>query len=167
MLVSWAAAIWRRVPKRVRRWGVLLSETRFTVTTGAIVLNQAGEVLLLQHRFRPGSGWGIPGGFLQRGEQPLEALQRELREEIGVTVTEVELVFVRTLTRYQQVECIFRCRIDRAAIPQTHEISRAAWFALDALPEGLSDDQRALIQATLKDKAGSNQAGSNAEARTK
>jgi 8-oxo-dGTP diphosphatase len=156
MLVRWTAAIWRRVPKRVRRWGVLLTETRFTVTTGAIVLNQAGEVLLLQHRFRPSSGWGIPGGFLQRGEQPLEALQRELREEIGVTVTEAELAFVRTLKRYQQVECIFRCRINREAIPQTHEISRAAWFALDVLPEGLSDDQRALIQTAITSETDGN-----------
>ncbi len=76
--------LWRGSPKSVRRWGVWLAEPGFMVTVGAIIVNDDGRVMLLNHEFRTGSGWGIPGGFMEAGEQPLEALRRELREEIGV-----------------------------------------------------------------------------------
>ncbi len=142
--------IWRRLPKRARRWGVLLTEARFTVTTGAVITDAQGRVLLLQHRFRAGSGWGIPGGFLQPGEQPEAGLRRELREEAGVEIEQEEVAFIRTLARYQQVEIIFRCRVQGDAAPGAWEVARAEWFARAALPEGLSADQRGLIARALQ-----------------
>src|SRR5215210_2511450 len=92
-------AAWRGAPKAVRRWGVWLSQPRFTVTAGAVVEDERGRVLLLHHVFRKGSGWGLPGGFLMKGEQPEEAVRRELREEVELELERVELAFVRTLRR--------------------------------------------------------------------
>ena len=147
------SAIWRRVPKQVRRLGVLLTESRFTVTTGAVIVDAQGRVLLLQHHFRPGSGWGIPGGFMQPREQPEAALRRELREELGVEIEQLELAFARALERYQQIELIFRCTVQGEMQLRPLEIAHAAWFALDKLPEGLSADQRQLIQRALQGAA--------------
>ncbi len=144
------SGIWRRLPKRARRWGVLLTEARFTVTTGAVITDAQGRVLLLQHRFRAGSGWGIPGGFLQPGEQPEAGLRRELREEVGVEIEQAEVAFIRTLERVQQVEIIFRCRVQGDAAPCALEVAQAEWFALDELPAGLSADQRGLIARALQ-----------------
>jgi ADP-ribose pyrophosphatase YjhB (NUDIX family) len=143
--------LWRGSPGRVRRWGVWLVEPRFMVTVGAIVLDEDGRVLLLQHEFRTGSGWGIPGGFLERGEQPLEGLRRELREEIGVELDAAELVHVRTLRRPQQVEIHFRGRVraGASARPRSMEINRVGWFEADALPSELSRDQRRIIADAL------------------
>jgi ADP-ribose pyrophosphatase YjhB (NUDIX family) len=142
-------ALWRRTPRRVRRWGVWLWEPRFAVTAGACVLDDAGRVLLLKHAFRTGSGWGLPGGFIEQGEQPEEALRRELREEVGLEIRDARIAFVRTLARPQQVEIIFRCRAASEARPQEREIERAEWFAPEHLPETLSNDQRRLIARAL------------------
>ena len=128
---------------------MLLTESRFTVTAGAVITDEAGRVLLLRHRYRPGSGWGIPGGFLQSGEQPETAIRRELREEIGLEVRQIELAFVRSLERYRQIEIIFRCIPNGNVHPQSREISSAEWFSLDSLPTSLSDDQRHLIERAL------------------
>ena len=144
------SAIWRRVPKRVRRLGVLLTEARFTVTTGAVIVDAQGRVLLLQHHFRPGSGWGIPGGFMQPGEQPEAALRRELREELGVEIEQLALAFARALERYQQIELIFRCTVRGELQLRQLEVAHAVWFALDELPAGLSADQRQLIHRALQ-----------------
>ncbi|MEP7339500.1 MAG: NUDIX domain-containing protein [Acidobacteriota bacterium] len=150
MLVELAGKLWRRLPKQVRRWGVRLKESSFTVTAGAVILDERGRVLLLRHRFRPGSGWGIPGGFLKPGEQPDEAIRRELREEIGLEVETVEFALIRTLQAYNQVEIIFRCRPQSEFSPQNYEVSRAEWFVPDSLPQGLTDDQRALINRAVQ-----------------
>ena len=149
MLKRTLAALWRRAPKLARRMGVLLTESRFTVTVGAVVIDSRNRVLLLHHRFRPGSGWGIPGGFMRAGEQPEEAARRELREEIDLDVEVAGVAFVRTLQKYRQVEIIFRCVPKGIPLPQGFEINRAEWFDLNSLPDGLSDDQRGLIRRAL------------------
>lgn len=154
MLKRLLGAVWAGTPAFVRRWGVRLTQPRFTVTAGAVVCDERGRVLLLRHVFRKGSGWGIPGGFLTPGEQPEEAVRRELREETGLALEEVELAFVRALGRPHQVEIIFRCRMGSSALAgreESLEIDRAEWFERAALPEGLGADQRRLIARALGD----------------
>src|SRR5215210_7235813 len=148
MLKGLLARVWRGSPRFVRRASVLLTQPRFTVTAGVVVSDEGGRVLLLRHVLRRGSGWGIPGGFLNAGEQPEEAIRRELREETGLELDGVELAFVRSLPHVRQVEVIFRGRMCAAAVgglSKNFEIDRAEWFARDALPEGLGRDQRRLI----------------------
>jgi ADP-ribose pyrophosphatase YjhB (NUDIX family) len=110
-------------------------------------------VLLLEHVFRAGSGWGIPGGFIRVAEQPEAALRRELREEVGLELERLEIAFVRTLLRPKHIEIVFRCRAQGEAQPRSLEVKSAAWFPQDALPETLSEDQRRMINRALADGA--------------
>jgi len=127
-----------------------LAHTRFTVTAGAVIFNDKGEVLLLKHRFRAGSGWGLPGGFMEKGEQPIDALRRELREEIDLEVQDVEVFAARSFRKPKQVEVLFRARANAPVKSQTVEVELAEWFALDALPQGLPRDQRVYIERAAK-----------------
>ena len=122
------------------------THTRFTVTAGAVIFNDQKQVLLLKHRFRAGSGWGLPGGFLERGEQPIDALRRELREEIGLELEDVEIFASRSFEKPKQVEVLFRARANAHVKSLTIEVERAEWFALDALPQGLPRDQKVYIE---------------------
>jgi ADP-ribose pyrophosphatase YjhB (NUDIX family) len=152
MVKGLLARVWRGSPRFVKRAGVWLTQSRFAVTAGVVVSDEGGRVLLLRHVLRGGSGWGIPGGFVNPGEQPEEAVRREVREETGLELDGAELAFVRSLPHVRQVEIIFRGRMDAAALrglSKNFEIDRAEWFALDALPEGLGRDQRRLIERAL------------------
>ena len=127
-----------------------VAHTRFTVTAGAVIFNDKAEVLLLKHRFRAGSGWGLPGGFMEKGEQPIDALRRELREEIGLELDDVKVFAARSFKKPKQVEVLFRARANAQVQSRTVEVERAEWFAIDALPEGLPRDQRVYIERAAK-----------------
>jgi ADP-ribose pyrophosphatase YjhB (NUDIX family) len=110
-------------------------------------------VLLLKHRFRPGTGWGMPGGFMQEGEQPDETLRRELREEVGLEVEKLELLITRAFKVPRQVEIVFTARAIGDINQLNYEIQNAAWFPLNELPRELPKDQAQLIKRALNDGA--------------
>jgi ADP-ribose pyrophosphatase YjhB (NUDIX family) len=149
MFTNILGAIWKYTPGIIRRRMVRMGQSRFTVTTGAMLFDVDGRILLLEHVFRPDSGWGIPGGFLSRSEQPQDGLRRELREEVSIEIDEVEFLFARTLPRPRQVEIYFRARVIGDPKPSSFEIKQAQWFTLNELPEELSNDQRRLIERAV------------------
>ena len=153
MLNDLLGAVWRRAPKALRRWTVRLAHPRFAVTAGAVITDARGRVLLLKHRFRPGAGWGMPGGFLERGEQPDAALRRELREEIGLEVVQLKLFTVRSFKKLKQVEIIFLAKAVGETAQLNYEIEKAAWFFPEEFPDGLPKDQAKLIKRALADGA--------------
>ena len=57
----------------------------------AAVLARGNELLVCQRPFqkRHGGLWEFPGGKVEPNESDAEALRRELREELGVSVTSV------------------------------------------------------------------------------
>jgi 8-oxo-dGTP diphosphatase len=153
MLNDLLGVIWHSLPKRLRQWGVRLSHPQFSVTAGAVITDSRGRVLLLKHRFRPGTGWGMPGGFMDEGEQPAETVRRELREEVGLEVEKVELFTTRAFKVPRQVEIVFTARAVGETNELNFEIQKAAWFFPNELPEELPKDQVQLIKRALGDGA--------------
>jgi len=149
MLKQIFGAMWRYLPPWVRYRLTRIGQKRFTVTTAVAIFDDEGRVLLLEHVFRPDSGWGLPGGFLSNGEQPEEGVRREIREEIGIELKDVEILFARSLGRLRQVEIHFRAKAAGVPQPCSFEIKRAEWFARNALPPDLSKDQIRLIDRAV------------------
>jgi len=53
------------------------------------------SILLIQRKYPPMQGcWGLPGGFVERDEDPLDAVLRELKEETNLTGSDPELMMV-------------------------------------------------------------------------
>ncbi|MFI0743157.1 NUDIX domain-containing protein [Streptomyces sp. NPDC021100] len=53
------------------------------MAAGALFFDEGGRVLLVRPSYKP--GWEIPGGYVEKGESPLDACRREVAEELGIT----------------------------------------------------------------------------------
>jgi len=148
MLKKIAGTIWRKMPTTLRRTIVRLTQPTFTVSVVVVVTNKTGEVLLLDHVLRPASGWDVPGGFLEYGEQPAETVERELFEETGLALENIEMIRARTIGRH--IEILFRARADGIAEVKSREINALGWFKINELPQQMSRIQKSVIEDLLK-----------------
>ncbi|MDQ3321983.1 MAG: NUDIX hydrolase [Acidobacteriota bacterium] len=139
--------IWKKLTPGGRLKIIRLTQQKFTVSVAAVVTNEKGEVLLLDHVLRPFSNWGIPGGFIKTGEPPEKAVSREIREETGLELKNIRLIRARTTNRH--VEILFRAEATGEAEVKSCEINRAEWFRVKDIPEELSQKQKSDIRELL------------------
>jgi 8-oxo-dGTP pyrophosphatase MutT (NUDIX family) len=66
--------------------GVQLLTPRHHIGAVGVIFNDAGQVLMVEHVFRPYHAWGLPGGWVNRGENPAQTIQREVKEELNLTI---------------------------------------------------------------------------------
>lgn len=149
MIHKIAGSLWKIAPRWTRRLITRTSQAKFTVSAGVIMMNSRKEILLLDHHIRPGSGWGIPGGFIDHGEQPEAGAAREVLEETGIGVAALELV--SCTTRRGHLEFLFRTRSDETPSIDGREIKRAGWFRPEAFPEGMNQIHRERIVSAIQD----------------
>lgn len=142
--LRWAHAtrrIWRRVVKP------------HLAGVSVIARNDAGEILLVRHSYGP-DNWSFPGGGCGRGEDPAKAAQREMQEELGCAVEQLELVSAlsETISGAPHTAHIFAGLIRGDLQPDGREIVEARFFPLDALPQPLSPLAKTRLDSWLEQR---------------
>jgi len=105
----------------------------------AVIIEQAGKVLLTRRANDPQKGlWVPPGGFVDYDENPVHAAIRECREETGLQVEIVELLDVISSVGQvggASIVIFYRARIAGGALAANDDADRVSWFGPDELPE--------------------------------
>lgn len=120
------------------------------------VIDHEGRVLLVREAtwYRD---WDLPGGGVQDGEAPWEAVGRELREECGITVRPravVGLFFARDEPG-AGLNLVWACDwIGGELRPQPGEIAEIGWFGEQELPEPMLPARRPAVLAALRGARG-------------
>jgi 8-oxo-dGTP diphosphatase len=123
----------RLVQRAYRVW-----QPRFTVGVVGVLLDGPAEcVLLVEHIFHARKPWGLPGGWIARGEDPSRAAEREFLEETGLRVRAVcPLIVKRSPEMRRHLDMAYLCAPDGEAqtIRLNGELLGYRWARHDALP---------------------------------
>ena len=124
----------------------------FTLGAFAIILDEQWRVLLC-HR-RDHDLWNLPGGAVERGEAPWEAVLREVREEVRLHVRIDRLVGIYSKPEQDEVVFSFRCSVTDGVPAPTDEADQVAYFAAGELPRNTLPKQVERIADALAPWAG-------------
>jgi 8-oxo-dGTP diphosphatase len=113
----------------------------------ATILNEDGAVLL-SHR-RDFDLWNAPGGGVEEGEAPWEAVVRETREETGLEVRVVALASTSWKPSRDQLLMQFHCEVVGGELKLTDEADEHRFFMPEQLPENLSEAFKRRLLAWL------------------
>jgi 8-oxo-dGTP diphosphatase len=110
-------------------------------TACAVVVDDEGRVLLARRAGTVFHGfWDLPGGFLDEGEHPLDALRRELREETGLEIEPTEYLGV-WMDSYGDgpgavatLNLVWWARVVAGEPRPADDVSELGWFGRDELP---------------------------------
>ena len=116
---------------------VRLLAPRHRVGVALVLVNNENKVLLLNHVFHPTAPWGLPGGWLDRGEHPAEGVLRELREETGLTARLGPVILVDHDSKPAHIALAYIGWPLSQKVTLSGEILEANWFCSDNLPAPL------------------------------
>lgn len=123
------------------------------VGVAAILRNDRGEVLFMKRAGAHGAGtWSIPGGAVERHETPLEAIRREVGEEVGLKGLTFRMLPTWTFNDFREppwwVTLYAIAKVPIGMEPRICEPVKCAaleWRAADDAPAPLFSPLQALI----------------------
>jgi nucleoside triphosphatase len=110
-------------------------------TIGALIFNDTGQLFLMRsHKFK--GQYVIPGGHIELGETMEEALHREVREETGLSVRDVEFVGIQEFVfdpvfwkKRHFIFIDFSCTTDESEVVLNEEGQSYCWASLEECGE--------------------------------
>jgi ADP-ribose pyrophosphatase YjhB (NUDIX family) len=117
----------------------------------AVIIEREGELLLIRRRGEPEQGkWSLPAGFVDAGEDPARAAEREALEETGLRVRVTALLDV--VARTEAVEgadilIVYRAEALEGELQPGDDADRAAYFSPAAVPADLAFASTRLVVA--------------------
>lgn len=105
------------------------------VAVGTIIRAADGRLVLVRRAIEPGYGlWVFPGGYIDRGEQVIEAAVREAREESGLDVRIDGLVNIYSYSGATPIIIVYAASIVGGALCTDEECLEARLFRIEEIP---------------------------------
>jgi len=100
----------------------------------AVIQNIHGKYLLGKRARGEGVGtWGFPGGSIEIGENPIDAIARETSEEVGLEVTELSPLSITNYDDKLDFAASYIHRSDEQPKIKKDEITETGWFTLEEI----------------------------------
>ena len=143
--------IWKvlKFPVNLKVWIMGLLNDQFLIGVTGIFFDDKNRILLVNHSYRDGDNWSLPGGYIKKGEHPKEGLEREVNEETGFVVSADERLKIRTDRNNARLDITYAGVFIGGVYKPSKEIIDAKFFKFGKLPI-LPQDQLVFIDQALK-----------------
>lgn len=112
----------------------------FTTSVIAAVVNENHEIALLRQNYVSTTKYVCVAGIMKIGESAEDAVIREIREEIGLTVKKLEFIRSYPYDKKEMLMLGYKATVDKADFVTSGEVDAAEWVkledALDLLRKG-------------------------------
>jgi ADP-ribose pyrophosphatase YjhB (NUDIX family) len=122
---------------------------RYQVAVGAMIFNEMGQLLLCEHTYRRLHPWGLPGGDLKFGEDPVEGIKREIMEETGLKVKNARLLLVENSNEIHHITLTYLCACTEGSFIPNDEVSSIRYFETNTLPDFFKEQQATIEKCLL------------------
>lgn len=112
----------------------------FTTSIICAVVNECGEIALLRQDYVSKTHYVCVAGIMKLGESAEETAKREVKEELGLDVSELEFIQTYPYIKKEMLMLGFKAVVKKADFILSGEVDKAEWVnlgqALDKLREG-------------------------------
>ena len=117
-----------------------------------LILESDGHILMLKQTTQNGGKYTLPGGNVEEGEYPVEALIRETMEETGIKIKREDIKLVHTLFKRRikdnRIVMYFKVKTFKGT-PESKEpkkFKKTVWFPRNSLPKNTSSTVRYILE---------------------
>ena len=121
------------------------------VGADAAIFDDDGRILLVERA--DDRAWGLPAGWVEPNEAPIDTVVREAREEIGLEIEPVELanVMFRPASAeygpHAVVSIVYVCKVVGGDIALSHEVLAARYWQIEDVPIWHKDHRKFAVAA--------------------
>lgn len=137
------------------QWGYRRFQERLSCGVIGVITDSRDRILIVEHVFHPHHPWGLPGGWMDRGEAPERTIIREAFEETGLEVRPVRpLLIVRSSFLAAHLDVAYLCTFkgNPDSVRLTEELLDYRWITFDqALGLRTTDFHMAALREAVKD----------------
>ena len=149
-LQRWPPLLWM-----LRIAGRVLAPRQYVGAVGA-VFNDSGQLLLVEHVFRTDFPWGLPGGWVEDGEDPSETVKREVAEELKLEIEVKALLLTRRIPVLRKsahpphLGLAYYCRLVTGEPTSTMDVLSVDWCDATKIARDLAPRQRLAAELGLQ-----------------
>ena len=123
----------------------------FTTSVICAVLNEEGEVALIRQDYVSKTNYVCVAGIMKLGESAEETAVREIREELGLDVTELKYIQSYPYEKKEMLMLGYKAVVKKAEFRLSGEVDSAIWVKTEKAPEKLREGSIAwqLVKAAI------------------